>query len=496
MKNRGKSELSEKTGATTRSRRDLLSEAGLGLLGTVIPCLLAQESHAAPSTPSPLSSPPSTLPSPPSPLHHRPQAKRVVQVFLTGGASQVDTFDYKPELWKRHGEEMPGGDRIDTFNGKVGNLMKSPWEFRRHGKSGLYCSSLLPHLAECVDDLTFLHGMTAKSANHGPAQFQMNSGFIRNGYPCLGAWFSYALGHASENLPFFVVLPDPRGVPAGGATNWSSGFLPARHQGTALRTKGAPVVDLFPPQGITPDEQGEALSLLRVLNESHSQRRPGNSDLRARIAAYELAARMQSSVPEAIDFSRESPATQRLYGLDDPISGPFARNCLLARRLLERGVKFVQLYQGGSAMKPRVNWDAHENVLQNHTQEARIMDQPVAALIRDLKQRGMLEDTLFLWVTEFGRTPFSQGKGKPGRDHNQLGFTVFMSGAGLKPGMSYGATDEFGHRAVENVTTLYDFHATVLHLLGFDHEKLTYYHNGIQRRLTDVHGHVIRDILA
>jgi hypothetical protein len=247
---------------------------------------------------------------------------------------------------------------------------------------------------------------------------------------------------------------------------------------------------------VSPEQQRDSYRLLRQLNAEYGAARPGDSELAARVESYELAARMQLSVPEAVDFSGEAEPVKQLYGLDDPISGGFARNCLLARRLLERGVRFVQLYQGGSAMKPRVNWDAHEDVLQNHTQEARIMDRPVAALIRDLKQRGMLDDTLFLWVTEFGRTPFSQGKGKPGRDHNQLGFTLFMAGAGLKPGMSYGATDDFGHKAVENVTTIYDFHATVLHLLGFDHTKLTYYHNGIQRRLTDVHGEVIRPILA
>jgi len=465
------------------SRRTFLTETGIGLGSVAMSWLLAREGAAKPGGAA-------------AGTHFAPKAKRVVQVFLTGGASQVDTFDYKPELWKRDGQPMPGGDGIDTFNGKIGELMKSPWEFKQHGQSGHYCSSLLPHLAGCVDDLTFLHGMVAKSANHGPAQLQMNCGFIRNGFPCLGAWSSYALGNAAENLPFFVVLPDPRGIPAGGTANWGTGFLPARHQGTPLRAKGAPVVDLLPPTGVSGETQRDSFSLLREINGDYSRRRPGDTDLAARVAAYELAARMQLSVPEAVDFGQESEATRRMYGVEDPVSGAFARNCLLGRRLLERGVRFVQIYQGGSAMKPRVNWDAHEDVKFNHTQEARIMDQPVAALIRDLKQRGMLDDTLFLWVTEFGRTPFSQGKGKPGRDHNQLGFTIFMAGAGVKPGTSYGATDELGHRAVEGVTSIYDFHATVLHLMGLHHEKLTYYHNGIQRRLTDVHGEVIESVLA
>jgi hypothetical protein len=462
------------------SRRTLLGEAGFGLAGVVLGSLLARESRAAGAAGP----------------HFPPKARRVVQVFLTGGVSQVDTFDYKPELWRRHGQEMPNTEGLETFNGKIGEVMKSPWEFRRHGQSGRWVSSLFPHLAGCVDDLAFLHGMVAKSGNHGPAQLQLNCGFIRNGFPCLGAWLSYALGDPSENLPFFVVLPDPRGIPAGGPANWGSAFLPAQHQGTPLRPRGAPVVDLHPPAGVSAAEQQDAFTLLGRLNGAYSRERPGQSDLLARVRAYELAARLQVSVPDAVDFGGEPESVRRLYRLDDPLSGAFARNCLLARRLLERGVRFVQLYQGGSAMKPRVNWDAHENVLTNHTQEARIMDQPVAALLQDLKQRGMLEDTLFLWTTEFGRTPFSQGKGAPGRDHNQLGFTMFMAGAGVRAGIAHGATDEFGHRAVAGVTSLYDFHATVLHLLGLHHERLTYYHNGIHRRLTDVHGRVVREVLA
>lgn len=466
------------------TRREVLFGGSLGLGGLALSTALSEEALAA------------ARPAAVGGTHFAPRAKRVVQVFLTGGASQVDTFDYKPLLWQRHGEEMPGSAGLETFNGKIGHLMKSPWAFRRHGQSGRWCSDLLPHLAGCVDDLTFFHGMTARSANHGPAQLQMNCGFIRNGFPCLGAWFSYALGRSGEDLPFFVVLPDPRGIPAGGPANWGAGFLPARHQGTALRSRGAPVADLDPPARVKADEQREALALLRRLNGDYAARHPSDTDLAARVTSYELAARMQASVPAAVDFSTESRETQELYGIEDPVSGAFARNCLLARRLLERGVRFVQLYQGGSAMKPRMNWDAHEDVLQNHTQEARIMDRPVAALIRDLKRRGMLDDTLFMWVTEFGRTPFSQGKGARGRDHNQHGFTVFMAGAGLKRGHAHGATDEFGHRAVEGVTSIYDLHATALHLLGLDHERLTFYHNGIQRRLTDVHGHVVEGVLA
>lgn len=474
------------------SRRDLLLDAGSGLAGIAIAALAAREAAGAARDAGAASATPG--------LHFSPRARRVVQVFLTGGVSQVDSFDFKPELQARHGMPVPGAEKIDTFNSKVGHLLKSPWEFRRHGRSGHYCSSLLPHLAGCVDLLTFFHGMTAKSANHGPAQLQMNSGFVRNGFPCLGAWFSYALGAPGDNLPFFVVLPDARGIPAGGKANWGAGFLPARHQATtfqAARGPGRPPVeDLRPPARISGREQLQALDLLRALNDRHRKERGDGPELSARIAAYELAARMQVSVPEAVDLDSEPAHVRALYGTDDPICGAFGRNCLLARRLLERGVRMVQLYQGGSAMKPRVNWDAHEDVVQNHTQEARIMDRPVAGLIRDLHTRGLLDDTLFMWVTEFGRTPFSQGVGQPGRDHNPEGFTVFMAGAGLRPGTSIGATDEFGHRAVEDVTTIYDLHATVLHLLGLDHERLTYYHNGIHRRLTDVHGHVIEKALA
>ncbi len=429
--------------------------------------------------------------------HFPARATRVLQIFLTGGISQVDSFDYKPELIKRHGEPMPGGSAIDTFNSKIGNLLKSPWRFRQYGQTGRWVSELLPSLATCVDDLTFIHSMTAKSANHGPAQLQMNTGFIRNGFPSMGSWISYGLGSESDDLPVYVVLPDPRGIPAGGTANWSSAFLPPRHQGVALQTKGSePIPNLFGPPEVSPESDREALAFLGRMNARHREEHPGNELLSARIGAYELAARMQTSVPKVLDTSDENPSTLKLYHVDDPICGPFARNCLLARRLLEKGVRFVQLYQGGSAMKPRMNWDAHEDVVQNHTQEAAIMDRPVAALLKDLKSRGLLDDTLVIWTSEFGRTPFTEAnKIARGRDHNQLGFTSFLAGAGVKPGVAYGATDEFGHRAVVDPVTIYDLHATILHILGLDHERLTFYHNGIRRRLTDVHGHVITKIL-
>jgi hypothetical protein len=324
----------------------------------------------------------------------------------------------------------------------------------------------------------------------------MNSGFTMNGFPCMGAWLSYGLGTDSQDLPAFVVLPDPRGVPAGGAINWTSGFLPASHQGVAFGSGKSPISSLF-PEIPTPEPQRRAsMELLDQMNRDYLERNPGDSVLQARIQAYQLAARMQASVPEAANLDNESAETKRLYGLESATTAQFGRNCLLARRLVERGVRFVQLYHGGAFGSPRINWDAHEDLVENHTNQAASMDQPVAALLKDLKQRGMLQDTLLVWTTEFGRTPITQGVNKPGRDHHQHGFTTWMAGAGLKPGFGFGATDEVGYHAVEKPITVYDFHATILHLLGMDHKRLTFYHNGIARRLTDVHGEVVRGVLA
>jgi uncharacterized protein DUF1501 len=338
--------------------------------------------------------------------------------------------------------------------------------------------------------------MVAKTSNHTPATFQMNTGFTMNGFPCLGAWLSYGLGTDNQDLPAFVVLPDNRGLPAGGAINWTNGFLPAAHQGVAFRTTGAPIPDLFPPNDVAAGGRRAGMDLLGQMNREFLDANPGDSTLAARIRSYELAARMQVSIPEAVNFSDETEATRRLYGLDDKASEGFGRNCLLARRLLERGVRFVQLFNGGAFGAPRINWDAHEDLVENHTKQAAVMDKPVAGLLKDLKRRGMLDDTLVIWNTEFGRTPFTQGIGGKGRDHHQLVFTCWLAGAGLKPGFGYGASDEFGYKPADRPVTVYDFHATVLHLLGLDHKRLTYYHNGTQRRLTDVHGEVVEDVLA
>src|SRR5438552_9512610 len=470
------------------SRRRFLWEAGGGLSGIALAWLLQQETRAATEVPA--------SPYAPKPPHFAAKAKRVIQIFCPGGVSHVDTFDYKPDLIKHDGQEMTGKGKVDTFFGKPGRLMKSPFVFKRHGQCGAWMSSLFPHLATCVDDMTFLHAVVAKTSNHTPATFQMNTGFTMNGFPSLGAWLSYGLGSEGQDLPAYVVLPDSRGLPAGGAINWSSGFLPATHQGVAFRTYGEPIPDLFAPKDVAPAQRKASVDFLARMNEDFLKDNPGDSTLAARLRSYELAAKMQVSIPEVVHFERESAATKKLYGLDSPVTEAFARNCLLARRLLERGVRFVQLYHGGAFGAPRINWDAHENVADNRTRQAASLDKPVAGLLKDLKARGMLDDTLVLWTTEFGRTPFTEGVGAKGRDHHPLVFTCWMAGAGLKKGFRYGASDELGYQPAEHPVSIYDFHATVLYLLGLNHKKLTYYHNGIQRRLTDVHGEVVEKLLA
>lgn len=468
------------------SRRDFLSDAGNGLGGIALAWLLNRDAARAAGA---------TFAHAP---HFPPKAKRVVQIFCAGGVSHLETFDFKPELERMHGKSLEGkGSENLGFFGKPGNLMRSVYPFRQHGKSGAWVSDLLPHLAGCADELCFIKSMAAKSNNHTPAAFQMNSGFTLNGFPCMGAWLSYGLGTENESLPAFVVLPDPRGLPAGGSINWTSGFLPANHQGVAFRTQSEePVADLRTPAGISPAARAADLDLLATMNREFADANRGDGAFAARLRTYELAARMQASIPEATNLDGESAAVRQLYGLDDPANKGFAKNCLMARRLLERGVRFVQIMNGGAFGSPRINWDGHENVKDNHDTQAATMDRPVAALIRDLKQRGMFEDTLVVWSTEFGRSPLTQGLGSLGRDHHPSVFTCFLAGAGVKGGMSYGSSDEVGYLVGENKVIIPDFHATILHLLGIDHEKLTFYHNGINRRLTDVHGHVIRDILA
>jgi hypothetical protein len=471
------------------TRRHFFRHLSGGLGGVAVAWMFAREArvlaHSAASSARALGLP-----------HFAPKARRVVHICACGGVSHIDAFDYKPELARLDGQELTTKGKIDTFFGRPGRIMKSPFAFRQHGQSGLWMSDLLPHLSECVDDMTFIYSMHAKTFNHTPATFLMNTGFSMNGFPCAGAWLSYALGTENEDLPAYVVLPDPRQLPAGGSINWTSGFLPAVHQGVALRATGEPIADLMTPSGITPAQREASMNLLGRMNREFAGVNPDESALAARIRSYELAARMQLSVPETVRIDDETPATKKLYGLDEQPTAGFGRNCLLARRLLERGVRFVQLFHGGAFGSPRVNWDGHENVAENHTKQAISMDKPLAGLLRDLKVRGMLEDTLVLWTTEFGRTPITEGVGAKGRDHHPHCFTIWMAGAGLKPGFGYGKSDEVGYYVAENPMQVYDFYATVLHLLGIDHEKLTFYHNGIQRRLTDVHGQVVQELIA
>jgi hypothetical protein len=429
--------------------------------------------------------------------HFRPAARRVIHVFCTGAVSHLDTWDYKPELIKQHGKPMPGAEKLLTFQGENGNLAKSPWTFRPRGESGKMVSDLLPNLAERADEMCFIHSLTSKTNTHGPGEMFLSTGFTAEGFPSMGSWVSYALGSENQDLPAYVAIPDPRGGPQQGPANWTNGFLPAVYQGTAFNAD-RPIPHLSRPPDLSADADRASRDFLKALNENHLARNPGDSELAARIASYELAARMQLSAPAVSDLSGESPATRALYGLDDPnpIKAGFARNCLLARRLIERDVRFVTLFNGAFAMgEGALNWDGHRRIKSDYDRHGPILDGPCAALLTDLKARGLLDDTLVLWTSEFGRMPTFQ-KGTEGRDHNPKGFTAWMAGAGVKRGFSFGATDDFGHQAVENVVDVHDFHATVLHLLGLDHERLTFYHNGTQRRLTDVHGHVITDVLT
>lgn len=464
-------------------RRGFLASLAGGIGGIALGSLCAADEPANPLAPK--------LP------HFAPKARRVLHIFCSGAVSHLDTWDYKPELVRRHGQPMPTSEKLITFQGENGNLAKSPWAFRPRGESGKMTSDLLPRLGECADDLCFLHSLTSRTNTHGPGEMFANTGFTLEGYPSVGSWISYALGTENADLPAYVAIPDPRGVPQQGPANWSNGFLPAVYQGTAFNAD-RPISHLNRPPEISDSSDRAAKDFLKILNEEHLKQNPGDTELAARIASYELAAKMQLSAPEASDLGGESPATRRLYGLDDPnpILAGFGRNCLLARRLLERGVRFVTLFNGAFAMgEGALNWDGHRQIQSDYDRHGPILDTPAAALMKDLKARGLLDDTLVLWTTEFGRMPTFQ-KGANGRDHNPKGFTAWMAGAGVKRGFSFGATDEFGHKAVENVVDVHDFHATVLHLLGLNHEKLTFYNNGAQRRLTDVHGKVIREVLA
>lgn len=430
--------------------------------------------------------------------HHPPQSKRVLQIICPGAASHMDLWEHKPSLAKHHGTPMPGEENLVSFQGKNGNLMKSPWPFVACGESGKRISSMLPNMARHVDDIAFCHAMHSKTNTHGPGNVFMNTGHATEGFPSAGAWTSYALGSENENLPAFVAITDVRGEPPNGKANWSNGFLPARHQAIMMSDQ-EPVRNLKRPSSVSSEEEAATRQLLDKLNRGLALANPAETDLMARVSAYELAGRMQLSAPEVTDLDRESATTHQQYGTNDSnkLKAAYARNCLLARRLLERGVRYVNLYcaSRASGVDGLLNWDAHKTLKQDYERHCPIFDQPTAALLTDLKRTGLLDDTLVLWTTEFGRMPTHQ-EGTTGRDHNPDGFTCWMMGGGVKGGVSYGATDEFGRRAEVNPTTVWDFYATVLHLLGYEHEKLTWYHNGLDRRLTDVHGNLIREVLS
>jgi len=470
------------------SRRDMLGQFATGLGGMALATLLSRQATGAAVKGDAADPPP----------HHRPKATRAIQIFLQGGLSQVDSFDPKPELDRLHGQPVPGDEKPVAFMGKVGLLHKAHFAFQQRGESGLWVSDLFPHLAGVADELTVIRSMWSGTGNHTPATYEANSGFRTLGFPAAGTWISYGLGCEVDNLPTFVVLPDSRSWPTGGANNWSAGFLPARHQGVVFRTSGPAVRDLQPSAEVNERTQAARFAAIAELNRRHLAERGRDDALESRLKSYELAARMQLSIPEATDLAQETAATHALYGTDQKDSADFGRGCLLARRLIERGVRFVQLWSG-AAFGTEVHWDAHGSVPTNHRRESAKIDRPVAGLLPDLRQRGLLDDTLVIFNTEFGRTPYAESAGDkagPGRDHNADAFTVCLAGAGLKHGIAYGTTDDIGWKVRENPVDVHDFHATILHLLGIDHTRLTFYHNGIQRRLTNVHGHVIKAILA
>ncbi len=481
------------------SRRQLLANMSSGLGGIALASMLHQQGLLAKDK-TPLR--PQINPSRPfadRPPHFPARARNVLMIFCSGACSQIDTFDYKPELIKRHGQPLPGGEKLITFQGAQGHLTKSPWSFKPCGESGKMVSELVPMLGQLADEMCFIHSLTSKTNTHGPGENFMSTGYTLDGFPSMGAWVTWGLGTENEDLPAFVAIPDPRGTPQSSVNNWGPGFLPAAFQGTDFNAT-KPLRNLERPAGVDAATDRQARDFLQQLNRRHLQQYPGDSELAARISSYELAARMQLSVPEVTDLSTESASLIRMYGADDSenrLKASYARNCILARRLVEKGVRFVQLFNGAyqTGGEGVSNWDGHKKLQEQYSKHGPVLDQPTAALIRDLKQRGLLDNTLVVWCTEFGRMPTFQA-GASGRDHNPEGFTAWLAGAGVKAPFSYGATDDFGYKAVEDVATVYDFHATILHLLGLDHRRLTFYHNGIERRLTDVHGHVIQDVLA
>ncbi|MCE9566970.1 MAG: DUF1501 domain-containing protein [Planctomycetes bacterium] len=466
------------------TRRELIWEMGGGFAGVALAGLLASESRAVDG--SPLA---------PKKPHFTTKAKSCIFLMMNGGPSQVDTFDPKPELEKFAGTEIPKDKKFINSGGrKIGFLTPTFRKFRPGGKSGLPVSDFFPKVREHADKLAVIRSCHTDSHAHGSALVMMNTGKTFIGRPSLGSWAVYGLGTVNQDLPGYVVLMDKRGGPISGQPNWASGFMSAAYSGTLFRPSGDPILDLRGPGHVTREVQREQLDLLAKLNQEHLDAHPGGKELAARAASYELAFRMQAATPEAVDFTKESTKTLELYGVGKKPTDEFGRNCLIARRLVERGVRFVQLYSGGGHLED--TWDAHQSIEKNHGQHAGEVDTPIAALLTDLENRGLLDETLVVWGGEFGRMPFSEGRGEPGRNHNPYGFSMWLAGAGVKGGIAYGATDELGFEAVEKRCHVHDLHATILHLMGLDHEKLTYFHQGRHERLTDVAGVVVKDILA
>ena len=458
-----------------QTRREFLWQAGGGFAGLGLIDLLSRDQAFGGQLAA-------------KPRHFPAKAKHVVFLFMNGGPSHVDTFDPKPALTKWHGKKYDGKYTVGSNGRAIGHLTQTPFEFRNHGQSGLPISSIYPRLSRHADDLCVIRSMHSDTAAHASGCIQMNTGDVIIGKPCLGSWLSYGLGTENENLPSFVVMTDPRGGPIGSASNWSSGFMPAAYQGTMFRSAGSPLLNLATPAGTSEKTQRRSLDLLKELNGEHVKQRqthgPIDSELLARIESYELAYRMQTTAAKAVDVEKEDRQTRALYGLDKNLTADFGRKCLITRRLIERGVRFIQLYSGGGHIED--TWDGHTDCVSNHKLHAGETDQPIAALITDLKRSGLWEETLLVWGGEFGRTPTSEGVNKPGRDHNWHGFSMWLAGAGVKGGQAIGATDEFGFGAVEHRTHVSDLHATILHLMGLDHNKLTYFHQGLDQKLTGV----------
>jgi hypothetical protein len=472
-------------------------EAGMGIGGLALIDLLSRDQLLAADTPPGAcvnTAAPNGSPLVPKSPHFKPRAKSVISLFMSGGVSHVDTFQYKPALEKYNRMPMEGKGEIKVRQGYPGPLMQSPFTFKQYGKSGTWVSEIFPHIATMVDELAFVHSCQGNSNDHVISHYEWNTGSVQMGFPSVGSWVTYGLGSENQNLPGFVVLLDQKGPPYAGPPNWAAGFLPAAYQGTVFRSKGDPILDLRAPDGtMSPERERARLDQMMKLNESFGEKYPGISELSARIASYELAYRMQACAPEAVDISKESEETQKLYGIDDPASAGYGRQCLLARRLVERGVRFVQVISG-AYLAADDTWDAHGNINTNHRRHAREVDRPIAGLITDLKRRGLLDDTAVLWHSEFGRMPISQ-RGV-GRDHNPGAMTVFMTGAGIQGGQHIGRTDDLGYKVDEQPATNHDVHATLLHLLGIDHKRLTVYFNGRNMRLTDVSGELIPQIVS